>query len=135
MQSYSLYFELKELPPSLNKTYAMTWKERKRIFDRIKLLAHYNILGKKPSKPLAQYKVVFTRHTIRPLDVDNLVASFKPVLDSLVLSGVLLDDKWDMTEKVKWIQVKVSKKIDQKISILVESIACKDQKFTEVHHA
>lgn len=125
MQSYSLYFELKELPPSLNKILAMTWRKRKRIYDNLKKLAHYQILGKKPSTPLLKYHITFTRHTIRPLDIDNLVASFKPVLDSLVLSGVIGDDKWCTFENVSWKQVKVSKRIEQKISVEVKSLNAK----------
>jgi hypothetical protein len=122
MQDYSLYFELKELPPSLNKIFTMTWRKRKGVYDSIKKLAHYQILGKKPSKPLLKYAITFTRHTIRPLDIDNLVASFKPVLDSLVISEVIQDDKWGMTDNVFYKQEKVSKKINQKISVEVKRV-------------
>lgn len=120
MQDYSLQFELKELPPSLNKIFSMTWQKRKRIFDKIKVEAHYHILGKKPSTPLQKYHITFTRHTIRPLDIDNLVASFKPVLDSLVLSRVIADDKWSMTDNVFYKQTKVKKRIEQKVSVQVK---------------
>lgn len=99
----------------------MGWQKRKRIFDRIKLAAHKSILGKRPSSPLTKYQITFTRHTIRPLDLDNLAASFKPVLDSLVLSGVIKDDKWEMTEAVFYKQKKVGKKVDQKISVEVQA--------------
>lgn len=122
MQKYSLYFELKELPPSLNRIFSMTWQKRKRIFDKIKTEAHYHILGKKPSTPLKNYHITFTRHTISPLDIDNLVASFKPVLDSLVLSGVIEDDKWGMTDNVFYKQAKVKKMKEKKVSIQVLEI-------------
>jgi hypothetical protein len=117
---YSLYFELQELPPGLNKLLRMNWGKRKRIFDSIQNQVHYLILGKKPSTPLNKYQITFTRHTTRPLDADNLVASFKPVLDSLVLSGVIQDDKWGMTDNVSWKQIKAKKIKDQKISVEVK---------------
>jgi Holliday junction resolvase RusA-like endonuclease len=122
MQSYCLSFELNELPPSLNVF--MRWHYRKRAseFKRIENNCIKNILGRAPAAPLTSYQITFTRHTIRPLDIDNLVASFKPVLDSLVRSGVIEDDKWCTTDNLKYKQEKVNTKMDQKISILINEI-------------
>lgn len=119
--AYQLDFELKELPPGLNKLLRMNWGKRKRIFDSIQLMAKYLILGKQPSQPLVKYQITFTRHTTRPLDIDNLVASFKPVLDSLVLFGVIQDDKWGLTDSVFYKQKKVKKINEHKISVQVKS--------------
>lgn len=99
----------------------MRWHYRKRAseFKRIENNCKKLILGKAPVKPLTTYQIIFTRHTIRPLDIDNLVASFKPILDSLVRSGVIWDDKWCGSEKFRYEQVKVSAKKDQKIVIQI----------------
>lgn len=121
MQDYSLSFELKELLPGLNKVLRMHWRKRNSIYKAVYTTVDYLTLGKRPSTPLTKYAITFTRHTIRPLDIDNLVASFKPVLDSLVLSGVIKDDKWSMTDNVFYKQRKVSKMIEQKISVEVNS--------------
>jgi Holliday junction resolvase RusA-like endonuclease len=119
MQSYSLSFELNELPPSLNIFMRMHYRERASVFKRIENNCKKLILGKAPATPLTSYQITFVRHTIRPLDIDNLVASFKPVLDSLVRSGVIEDDKWEMSEFIKYRQVKVKTKKDQRVSVEV----------------
>lgn len=80
------------------------------------------MIGKKPEKPLSQYQITFTRHTIHPLDIDNLVASFKPVLDSLVRAGVIEDDKWCTTENLKYRQEKAGSRAKQRVTVEVESI-------------
>lgn len=77
------------------------------------------MIGKKPVEPLSKYQITFTRHTIRPLDIDNLVASFKPILDSLVRGGIIQDDKWCTTENLTWKQEKVAKKIEQRVSVSI----------------
>lgn len=122
MQAYSLYFELKELLPGLNKILRMHWRKRQAIYKSVYRIVDLLILGKRPSKPLTKYTITFTRHTTRPLDIDNLVASFKPVLDSLVLSEVILDDKWSMTDNVFYKQKKVAKKTEHKISVEVGGV-------------
>lgn len=58
-----------------------------------------------------------------PLDLDNLVASFKPVLDSLVRAGVIEDDKWTGTDSYHYKQTRVSTKKEQRITIEVRGEA------------
>lgn len=122
MQSYSFSFELNELPPSLNVF--MRWHYRKRAseFKRIENNCRKLILGNAPAAPLTSYQIIFTRHTIRPLDIDNLVASFKPILDSLVRSGVIEDDKWCTTDNLKYKQERVLKKDAQKITVQISKV-------------
>lgn len=122
MQSYSLAFELNELPPSLNVFMRWHYRKRHKEFCIIEknCLAHF--YKRLPETPLSKYQITFTRHTIRPLDIDNLVASFKPILDSLVKGRVIEDDKWDMSEHIKYRQEKVSKRILQKVTILVSEV-------------
>lgn len=102
----------------------MRWHFRKRAkeFKRIEILCHQQMIGKKPERPLANYLITFTRHTIRPLDIDNLVASFKPILDSLVRAGIIEDDAWCTTDNLKYRQVKASSKKDQKVTMEIKSL-------------
>lgn len=120
MQSYSLSFELNELPPSLNVFMRWHYRKRAKEFKRIEINCIQQILGKKPKDPLKDFHITFTRFTTRALDIDNLVASFKPVLDSLVRAGVIEDDKWATTENLKYVQTKVSSKKEQKITVSVQ---------------
>lgn len=50
-------------------------------------------LRNKECEPLGKAYVVLTRASSREPDFDNLVATFKPILDSLVVMGVIVDDK------------------------------------------
>lgn len=96
------------------------WRSRSAILAKFKQLAIKKIVTLPlPETPLVDYKIIFTRHTIRPLDFDNLAASFKATLDALTVTKVIADDKWGMTEAVSYKQVKVSKKVDQKITVEV----------------
>lgn len=47
---------------------------------------------KRPASPLIQCEMILTRFSTRECDFDNLVASFKPVVDGLKDAGVILDD-------------------------------------------
>lgn len=120
--SYKLSFELNELPPSLNVFMRMHFRERAKVFKRIENQCHLLMAGKTPEKPLAKFLITFTRFTIRPLDIDNLVASFKPVLDSIVRAGVIEDDKWTGTDSFHYKRERVSEKKDQRILMEIKSL-------------
>lgn len=120
MSSYTHSFELKELPPSLNKFMRMHFRERHKEFNKIKSAVHLSVLGHVPYSPLTRYSINLTRHTIRPLDpFDNLPGSFKVIIDALVSFGIIKDDKWGMAENISCRQVKVKSKADQKITVSI----------------
>lgn len=123
MQSYCLSFELNELPPGLNRALRLNGFERNRLYKSIYGISNYLIGSNRPPKPLTKFTLSFTRHTIRPLDLDGLTASFKPFLDALVMSKIIVDDSWEYVnfENTKYDQVKVKKKIDQKVMIEVKA--------------
>ena len=50
-------------------------------------------VGHKPSRPLESASIVLTRLSSSEPDADNLVSSFKFILDGLTKCGVILDDK------------------------------------------
>ncbi len=96
------------------------WKVRNAITQSWKNLTCKEIYGHvRPEKPLKNFGIVFTRHTTSPLDVDNLAGSFKPIMDALKVAGIIEDDRWSMTEDVKFKQVRVSKRKEHHISVLV----------------
>ncbi len=47
-----------------------------------------------PPAPLMSARITLVRHSHRTLDFDGVVGSMKPVVDSLVRAGILLDDSW-----------------------------------------
>lgn len=85
-------FELNGLPPLANKQKGH-WAKRARTAKQWKEACGYMLLGKKPKEPLNKIHVVFTRFSSKEPDFDGLVHSFKPILDSLVEYGIVVDDK------------------------------------------
>jgi Holliday junction resolvase RusA-like endonuclease len=62
--------------------------ERKRWRARVAL----EIGMRRPKSPCEKVKAVFTRHSARECDDDNLVASFKSCRDGIKDAGVIEDD-------------------------------------------
>lgn len=123
MQSYSLSFELNELPPGLNKALRLNHFKRNNLYKSIYGICNNLIGSNRPVKPLTKFNLAFTRQTIRPLDLDGLTASFKPFLDALVRSEIIIDDSWEYVnfENTKYNQSKVKKRTDQKIIVMVST--------------
>lgn len=120
---FELNFQLSKLPPSLNQMLRGHWRTRSAILKQFKTLAINEIKTQKaPAQPLVKYQIAFIRHTIRPLDFDNLAASFKPIMDALTVTNVIKDDKWGMTKNVVYDQVKAKTKIEQKITVSVKEM-------------
>lgn len=90
---YSLAAWLPILPASLTNNghghWAKKHKQKRQVTDLVKFAIHMY----RPKKPLEKARVVLTRHSASEPDFDNLVASFKPVIDALVEAGVIIDDK------------------------------------------
>lgn len=125
MQSYSISFELNELPPSPNKYLRMHYHERNKIFSSLKIQTWKKVKDYLPLRPLTKYQIICTRYTIRPLDpFDNLPGSFKCIIDALTSFKIIEDDKWTMGEMISARQVKVKHKKDQKITIQVLQRFC-----------
>lgn len=63
-------------------------------------------------------KIICERHSSRQQDFDNLVASFKSVIDALVYHGVLIDDGPKvLSREYKWTK---AKKGEYKIVLKIE---------------
>lgn len=65
----------------------------------------------KPEEPLENFKLAFTRYATRELDYDNFIASLKPYIDGLVLSGIIKDDSWKFIKSIEIDQVKSKEKM------------------------
>lgn len=90
---YRLEFRINKLPPNpLNGRHG-SWRAKAAARKFWKELAIAAIGPEIPEKPLKKAKCTFTRHSSAEPDFDGLVASFKPVVDSLKAAKVIEDDK------------------------------------------
>lgn len=121
MQNYRLEFFLEVLPPPLNIFMRMNFKKRKNHFDEIYSAVYFATLRKKPKSPLKKCHITLVRFGTKLLDYDGLVGSFKPVVDGLIHSAVIIDDGYNVTGK--WnVDQQIVKKSKTGISIIVEGV-------------
>lgn len=92
--SYSLEFTLNSLPrmsniPSGKSHWSHAHREAKRWQADVA-----NMVGqRKPAKPLERYTLTLVRFSAVEPDFDGIVRGFKSIVDGLVLSGVLANDR------------------------------------------
>ncbi len=119
---YKLHLKIDFIPESLNK------KLRKNRYANNKENKSFDIymssvcMGKLPKVPLEKARLTLIRHSHRMLDFDGMVGSFKPVVDSLVSCGVLIDDRWSVLGKWDCDQIFRPKKEGQILEIIVEEV-------------
>ncbi len=81
------------LPPLQSHRRRAHWAQVHRE-DRVwKQAVHWRFATRAPSAPLSHAGVTCIRVSMQEPDYDNLVHSFKPLLDGLVAARVLEDDK------------------------------------------
>ena len=73
--------------------------------------------------PLEKFNLSITRHGARALDYDNLISSFKPFIDGLVLSKIIENDSWRFIRQINTDQ-KIGK--EKKLVITVREITEND---------
>lgn len=116
-----MILEIAELPRLQTNGYG-SWRARYSEKERWhKLVWHAVLVAGRPEAPLDRAVVTMTRHSTRQPDSDNLVASFKPVLDGLKHARVIVDDKPENIGMPTYIWQK-SKQKDQRIVVRVEGI-------------
>lgn len=100
---YHLTIELDGLP-SLQSGAFGHWSARRRHDSRWKQLVALETRGKCPGEPLERALVVCTRYSCASPapDRDNLVASFKPLIDSLQGTVIENDSPEHMTAEYHW---------------------------------
>lgn len=93
-EPYHLEIKIPGLPPTPN--IRMHWAQKMKDTKRWRELVTLLVGVKKPEKPLDVAKLTLTRVSTKAPDYDNLVSSFKPVIDGLISAGVLKDDKFTL---------------------------------------
>ena len=118
--TYSLSFELDGLPKSQTNNYghwAIRHKSKKeweaRVFNAVR--------GNLPSKPLVRARLRFTRCSAAQPDFDNLVASFKPIMDGLITAGIIEDDKPSVIGSPVYLH-ELARPKQGKVRVVVESV-------------
>lgn len=101
--------EINELPKTQNQLNSMHWRSRHNHARKWHQLVHFAMAAHRTDEmPIKSCELILTRHSSRQCDFDGLVGSFKPIIDGLVKSGVLLDDRPEIIGHplYKWEQVK-----------------------------
>lgn len=120
---YLLELEIEGLPKftsNANQHWKARWLEAKKWKKLVTTKIHFK---NKPESPLEKARLTLTRfaHGRKP-DADNLRSSFKHVIDALVESGVLADDRPDVIGEPAVFH-EPAKPGQGKIRIVVEGVA------------
>jgi hypothetical protein len=107
------------LPLSLNAR--VHWGERAGVNHAWSEQMFFRCKAHKVPK-LGRIIVEVEHHAIRSRDQDNLAASLKPILDAIVLAGVIEDDDEDHLQIKLRHSVKVHKKIHEKLLIFISPL-------------
>lgn len=120
---YRLEIELPGLPPTTNGAQG-SWRAAagKRKFWRTAtcILAK----AKRPQSPLTSCRITATRFSSAEPDYDNLVISFKSVIDGLKDAGVINDDKNSVVKERLYLWFRAPKG-KGRVGIVVEEIEWK----------
>ena|SRR3990167_10442710 len=121
---YRLDIELLGLPKTINEWGGRSWHSKFREANKW----HARLLGKMlitrqvaPPLPLKKAKVTLIRNSSREPDFDNLVQSFKPVVDALKKTLIIVDDSSKVIGHPKYEWQKADPK-NGTIRIVVEEI-------------
>jgi len=118
---YRLFFVIHSLPKTPNSLLQKHWRANNAEAKKWKRLVWSECLGQMPEKTLEKAKITLKRYSSSEPDFDGLVGSFKHVLDGLVESRVILNDKMSCIGAPIYSWEKVAPK-NGRIEITVESI-------------
>lgn len=92
---YQLKLEINGLPKTVNALGRKHWAVKVKHNRFWEKLVGYEIFKQnlKPSEPLKKAKIEFVRYSSIEPDFDNLVNSFKVIMDALIKNGIIIDDK------------------------------------------
>jgi Holliday junction resolvase RusA-like endonuclease len=124
--SYLLEFELTGLPRTTNGSHGH-WRAKAAQTKQWKQKVFAKAWPLRPSEPLDCALITFTRFSSVEPDFDNLVISFKPIMDGLRQAKIIVDDKkknvgrpeylWEYAPKGKGkIKIKIAAAIGRKES-------------------
>ena len=107
--------------PSANQWVYKHWRAyhsiKKQWLDRLTLATLPIRLDLR--QPFEACILTIERRGCRQLDNDNLVAGFKPIIDSLIALGIVVNDTPDIITRLEPKQTKVARMIDQQTLITV----------------
>lgn len=89
---YTLEFTLSGLPRTTNGSHGH-WRARQVRSKALKARVFASCWHLRPKTPLTQARITLTRLSSVEPDYDNLVISFKVVLDGLRQAGIIVDDR------------------------------------------
>ena len=119
---YILDLTIEGLPATYNATAMKSHWFKIRNKNLWKDLISHHVRGLEPKQgPLAKARCSLTRCSSKAPDYDGLVQSFKPVLDGLVQSGILIDDAMSVIGKPEY-QWEPAKRGQGSIKISVEEL-------------
>ena len=116
---YSLKIEAPIHATDSNRILGVNRYAKHAIFKKVKEQINILCLGKTPAHPLKSFQISAIRHSPKFMDYDNFIASLKPFIDALVLSGVIQDDSWLFIKNINIDQVKSKEK---KMIIKIEEV-------------
>ena len=106
---YKATFKIPGLPPTLNELNTMCWQKRGRLSRFWKDQVIMAIRNYRTEKPLRRARICFTRHSSKPVDMDNWAGSAKCILDALK-GSVIVDDSMEIIDtEYKWQKAEVNK--------------------------
>jgi Holliday junction resolvase RusA-like endonuclease len=118
---YTLEFSLAGLP-KMNTGFSRGNRfAQSRETTKWKSKVHLACIGQLPPEPLERARLTLTRLSSVEPDYDNLVISFKPIVDGLVKAGVLANDRSSNVGRPEYLWVKVGPR-DGRITVRVEGI-------------
>lgn len=91
--SYAVQFEIDELPKTTNAQTSMNWRKRGEYVRMWHAMVGAKLAGKKPVVPIKKAKLTLVRFSAVEPDFDGLVSGFKPIIDALIVCGVIEDDR------------------------------------------
>jgi Holliday junction resolvase RusA-like endonuclease len=91
---YHVIIEISGLPKTVNELGRKHWAVKVKHNRKWQEEIFYALQKKeRPEKPLEKVVLQFTRYSSMEPDFDNLVNSFKPIMDALVKAKIIKDDK------------------------------------------
>lgn len=103
---YKLEFTVRARHLDPNRIKGRDWRNVHRRYEQVKRSVKSKVSGKVPIKPLTSFRISCLRRSAGALDYDNLIASLKPFIDGLTLSGIIKDDNWNYIRKIDVDQAK-----------------------------
>ncbi len=110
MNNYHLLIEIPDLPLLPNRLQRSHWRAIQTHTKKWHILVYRQAARGIPLEPLQRAELVLTRHSATEPDPDNLMASWKPLIDGLQRVGILVNDKRENVElDARWVKCKIGK--------------------------